>query len=57
MELQKYYDATHAWVVTNNYFTEPARKLAHANDVLLIVCDLLIKLHTKPTQIIKDSYL
>lgn len=41
---KKYYDAVHAWVVTNNYFTEPARKLAHANDVLLIDRDLLIKL-------------
>ncbi|XMA24691.1 restriction endonuclease [Bacillus bombysepticus] len=41
---KRYYDAAHAWVVTNNYFTEPARKLAHANDVLLIDRDLLIKL-------------
>nr|WP_242236412.1 restriction endonuclease [Bacillus cereus group sp. BfR-BA-01316] len=39
-----YYIANHAWVVTNNYFTEPARKLAAANDVLLIDRDLLIKL-------------
>ncbi|MFJ8220874.1 MULTISPECIES: hypothetical protein [Bacillus cereus group] len=30
---------------------------AHANDVLLIDRYLLIKLHTKPTQILKDSYL
>ncbi|AAU16824.1 restriction endonuclease [Bacillus cereus] len=41
---KRYYDAAHTWVVTNNYFTEPARKLAHANDVLLIDRDLLIKL-------------
>lgn len=41
---KRYYDASHAWVVTNNYFTEPARKLAHANDVLLVDRDLLIKL-------------
>lgn len=41
---KRYYDAAHAWVVTNNYFTEPARKLAVANDVLLIDRDLLIKL-------------
>ncbi|MEK5246719.1 restriction endonuclease [Bacillus sp. FSL R9-9530] len=41
---KRYYDVAHAWVVTNNYFTEPARKLAHANDVLLIDRDLLIKL-------------
>ncbi|WP_255300341.1 restriction endonuclease [Bacillus pseudomycoides] len=39
-----YYSANHAWVVTNNYFTAPARKLADANDVLLIDRDLLIKL-------------
>ncbi|MCB4844112.1 restriction endonuclease [Bacillus tropicus] len=39
-----YYNANHAWVVTNNYFTEPARKLANANDVLLIDRNLLIKL-------------
>lgn len=39
-----YYSANHSWVVTNNYFTEPARKLANANDVLLIDRDLLIKL-------------
>lgn len=39
-----YYSANHAWVVTNNYFSDPARKLADANDVLLIDRDLLIKL-------------
>ncbi|MFJ8356011.1 restriction endonuclease [Bacillus paramycoides] len=39
-----FYSANHAWVVTNNYFTAPARKLADANDVLLIDRDLLIKL-------------
>jgi len=41
---KRYYDAAHAWVVTNNYFTAPAHKLAQANDVLLIDRDLLIKL-------------
>lgn len=41
---KRYYDSAHAWVVTNNYFTEPARKLAIANDVLLIDRDILIKL-------------
>ncbi|MEF8680460.1 UNVERIFIED_CONTAM: restriction endonuclease [Bacillus cereus] len=39
-----FYNAEHAWVVTNNYFTAPARKLADANNVLLIDRDLLIKL-------------
>ncbi|MFJ1105216.1 restriction endonuclease [Bacillus albus] len=47
---KRYYDAAHAWVVTNNYFTEPARKLAHANDVLLIDRDLLIKLNAQVNQ-------
>ncbi|WP_243763866.1 restriction endonuclease [Bacillus sp. XF8] len=30
-----YYNANHACVTTNSYFTKPARKLAIANDVLL----------------------
>jgi len=41
---KKYYNANHAWVVTNNYFTAPARKLADANEVLLVDRDLLVKL-------------
>ncbi|WP_422851237.1 restriction endonuclease [Bacillus nitratireducens] len=41
---KRYYNANHAWVVTNSYFTKPARELATANDVLLIDRDLLIKL-------------
>ncbi|MFE4762237.1 restriction endonuclease [Bacillus mycoides] len=32
---KSYYSANHAWVVTNNYYTGPARKLADANDVFL----------------------
>ncbi|WP_371399511.1 restriction endonuclease [Bacillus wiedmannii] len=59
-----YYSANHAWVVTNNYFTEPARKLADANDVLLIDRDLLIKLSAQinrqneqqPTNLEQGSY-
>ncbi len=59
-----YYSANHAWVVTNNYFTEPARKLASANDVLLIDRDLLIKLSAQanrqneqqPTNLEQSSY-
>ncbi|MBG9840853.1 endonuclease [Bacillus tropicus] len=39
-----FYNANHAWVVTNNYYTGPAHKLADANDVLLIDRDLLIKI-------------
>lgn len=62
LELKRYYDAAHAWVVTNNYFTEPARKLAHANDVLLIDRDLLIKLSAqvnreKQQPVLKDIHL
>ncbi|WP_412676090.1 restriction endonuclease [Bacillus paramycoides] len=59
-----YYRANHVWVVTNNYFTEPARKLADANDVLLIDRDLLIKLSAQvnrqneqqPTNLEQSSY-
>lgn len=47
---KRYYDAAHAQFVTNNYFTEPARKLAHANDVLLIDRDLLIQLSVQVNQ-------
>jgi restriction system protein len=37
------YHATEAWVVTNSYFTEPAKELAKANDVLLWDRDRLIR--------------
>lgn len=40
---KNYYKADECWVVTNNYFTEPAVRLAHSNSVLLINRDLLIK--------------
>ncbi len=36
------YDATEAWVVTNNYFTKQAVKLADINEVYLIDRDELI---------------
>ncbi|WP_242176458.1 restriction endonuclease [Priestia koreensis] len=39
---QSYYKADFVWVVTNNYFTNPAIELAKANDVKLINRDLLI---------------
>ncbi|MCK2018848.1 restriction endonuclease [Peribacillus frigoritolerans] len=41
---RSYYCADECWVITNNYFTGPARKLANANDVLLIDRDELIEL-------------
>lgn len=61
---KKYYNANHSWVVTNNYFTAPARKLADANDVLLVDRDLLIKLSAQmnrqnnhqPTNLEQSSY-
>lgn len=40
----KMYDATEAWVITNNYFTKQAQKLAETNDVYLIDRDELIEL-------------
>lgn len=38
------YDATEAWVVTNNYFTKQAVNLAEMNDVYLIDRDQLVEL-------------
>lgn len=38
------YDATEAWVITNNYFTKQAQKLAETNDVYLIDRDELIEM-------------
>lgn len=40
----KMYDATEAWVITNNYFTKQAQKLAETNDVYLIDRDELIEM-------------
>ncbi len=40
---KSYYKADECWVVTNNYFTEPAVKLARSNNAILIDRDLLIK--------------
>lgn len=38
-----YYDATEAWVVTNNYYTAPAIKLANVSNVKLIDREDLVK--------------
>lgn len=38
-----YYKLSEGWVVTNNYFTEPAKKLAASNNVILIDRDGLEK--------------
>ncbi|MBY0120924.1 restriction endonuclease [Bacillus sp. S/N-304-OC-R1] len=43
---QNYYNANESWVVTNNYFTSPAEKLALSNNVKLIDREELIKLIT-----------
>ncbi|MFS0658625.1 restriction endonuclease [Niallia alba] len=40
---KNYYKADECWVITNNYFTAPAVKLAHSNNVLLIDRDVLMK--------------
>lgn len=40
---KSYYDADECWVITNNYFTEPAVKLAYSNDVILINREQLIE--------------
>nr|WP_212118384.1 restriction endonuclease [Niallia circulans] len=40
---KSYYQADECWVVTNNYFTEPAVKLSRSNRVRLIDRDLLFK--------------
>jgi restriction system protein len=43
-----YYDAVEAWVITNNYYTEPAKKLAQKSGVKLIdrneLTELIIQL-------------
>ena len=41
---KNYYGVSHAWVITNNYFTHPAQELALANNVRLIDRDGLIDL-------------
>lgn len=41
---QNYYNANESWVVTNNYFTQPAVKLAKSNNVRLVDRDELIKM-------------
>lgn len=59
-----FYNANHAWVVTNSYFTKPAYILAEANDVLLVNRDLLITLsaqmnrqnNQQPTNLGQSSY-
>lgn len=40
----KHYKADEGWVVTNSYFTEPARKLARSNKIRLVNRDDLAKL-------------
>lgn len=41
---ENYYKASKAWVITNNYFTAPAKELAQANDIKLIDRDSLMQL-------------
>ena len=44
---KNYYKADEIWVITNNYFTQPAINLAYANNVILIDRDSLIQLSTQ----------
>ncbi|PKR82449.1 restriction endonuclease [Heyndrickxia camelliae] len=39
---KNHYGADECWVITNNYFTEPAKKLGFSNEVFLIDRDRLI---------------
>ncbi|QHA38770.1 restriction endonuclease (plasmid) [Rossellomorea marisflavi] len=39
---KSHYSADECWVVTNSFFTEPAKKLASSNQVRLVDRDLLI---------------
>ncbi|MFS8602693.1 restriction endonuclease [Priestia megaterium] len=41
---KNYYKADEVWVITNNYFTQPAINLAYANNVVLIDRSSLIQL-------------
>lgn len=40
---KSFYGADECWVITNNYFTAPAVKLASSNDVILIDRDQLVE--------------
>lgn len=40
---KKYYNSDDCWVITNRYFTEPAKKLARTNNVRLVDRDQLVK--------------
>ena len=42
-----FYHANSGWVVTNSYFTEPAKNLAHINNITLIDRDTLMNLIIK----------
>lgn len=48
-----HYKANEAWVVTNNYFTPAAKKLAATNNVRLIDRDQLIEILHRNVQLIK----
>lgn len=48
---KNYYQIQDAWVVTNNYFTEPAKQLAKANNVKLIDRDELANIIIKAKNI------
>lgn len=49
-----YYKADEAWIVTNNYFTKAAVKLAYSNNIKLIDREQLIDLLTKESNLSKQ---
>ena len=52
-----YYGADECWVITNNFFTDPAIKLASANNVILIDRDQLIEWMIEKSKVHKKSKL
>ena len=54
---KSYYGADECWVITNNFFTDPAIKLAFANNVILIDRDQLIEWMNDKSKVHKNSRL
>ena len=52
---KNYYRADECWVITNNYFTAPAMKLASSNNVVLIDRDQLINWMFEENKVHKES--
>ena len=56
---RSYYDTNTAWVITNNYFTQPAINLANANGIKLIdrkeLAALVSAVHEQPEEISTEA--